>query len=101
MPFWSRAPNLRRQFWTKCRSGSEGWEQSLSRFRLDSELSRLNRTFDQPTAVSAAFWDVFQKLLCRRTNSARAWSRRRCWMPCSKRATTAPSTSCPAINSAA
>ena len=38
----------------------EEWEGSLSRFRLDSELSRFNRTFDQPTAVSDAFWDVFQ-----------------------------------------
>lgn len=38
----------------------EEWEQSLSRFRLDSELSRLNRTFDQPVAVSDAFWEVFQ-----------------------------------------
>jgi len=38
----------------------EGWEQSLSRFRLDSELSRLNRTFDQPTEVSQTLWDVFQ-----------------------------------------
>lgn len=41
----------------------EEWEQSLSRFRLDSELSRLNRTFDQPIAVSDAFWDVFQTAL--------------------------------------
>ena len=41
----------------------EEWEQSLSRFRLDSELSRLNRTFDQPVAVSDAFWDVFQTAL--------------------------------------
>lgn len=41
----------------------EEWEQSLSRFRLDSELSRLNRTFDQPMAVSGAFWDVFQTAL--------------------------------------
>lgn len=39
------------------------WEQSLSRFRLDSELSRLNRTFDQPIAVSEALWDVFQTAL--------------------------------------
>lgn len=38
----------------------EEWEQTLSRFRLDSELSRLNRTFDQPIPVSDAFWDVFQ-----------------------------------------
>ena len=38
----------------------EEWEQSLSRFRLDSELSRLNRTFDQPVGVSTALWEVFQ-----------------------------------------
>jgi thiamine biosynthesis lipoprotein len=38
----------------------EEWEQSLSRFRLDSELTRLNRTFDQPVSVSNALWDVFQ-----------------------------------------
>lgn len=41
----------------------EEWEQSLSRFRLDSELSRLNRTFDQPMTVSEAFWGVFQTAL--------------------------------------
>jgi len=38
----------------------EEWEQSLSRFRLNSELSRVNRTFDQPIQVSQTFWDVFQ-----------------------------------------
>lgn len=38
----------------------EEWEQTLSRFRLNSELSRVNRTFDQPIEVSQAFWDVFQ-----------------------------------------
>ena len=38
----------------------ETWEQILSRFRPDSELSRLNQTFDQPTEVSAVLWDVFQ-----------------------------------------
>lgn len=38
----------------------EEWEQALSRFRLDSELSRLNRTFDQPVRVSNVFWEVFQ-----------------------------------------
>lgn len=38
----------------------EEWEQTLSRFRLDSELSRLNRTFDQPILVSDTFWEVFQ-----------------------------------------
>jgi thiamine biosynthesis lipoprotein len=41
----------------------EDWEQSLSRFRLNSELSRLNRTFDQPIKVSEAFWSVFQAAL--------------------------------------
>jgi thiamine biosynthesis lipoprotein len=38
----------------------EDWEQSLSRFRPDSELSRLNRITDQPVPVSAALWDVFE-----------------------------------------
>lgn len=38
----------------------EGWEQTLSRFRADSELSRLNLTVDWPVRVSAALWDVFQ-----------------------------------------
>jgi thiamine biosynthesis lipoprotein len=41
----------------------EDWEQALSRFRFDSELSRLNRTFDQPVEVSDTFWDVFQYAL--------------------------------------
>lgn len=41
----------------------EEWEQSLSRFRIDSELSLLNRTFDQPIQVSEVFWDVFQTAL--------------------------------------
>ncbi len=38
----------------------EDWEQTLSRFRADSDLSRLNLTVDQPVRVSAALWDVFQ-----------------------------------------
>jgi thiamine biosynthesis lipoprotein len=38
----------------------EEWEQTLSRFRADSELARLNRTADQPVRVSAVLWDVFQ-----------------------------------------
>lgn len=38
----------------------EDWEQSLSRFRHNSELSQINRTFDQPTVVSETFWNVFQ-----------------------------------------
>lgn len=38
----------------------EDWEQTLSRFRPDSELSRLNLTVDQPLRVSDVLWDVFQ-----------------------------------------
>ena len=38
----------------------EEWEQTLSRFRADSELSRLNQTFDQPVKVSDTLWEVFQ-----------------------------------------
>jgi FAD:protein FMN transferase len=45
----------------------EGWEQALSRFRADSELSRLNRTFDQPVKVSDTLWDVFQYALSAET----------------------------------
>jgi thiamine biosynthesis lipoprotein len=41
----------------------EEWEQTLSRFRHDSELSRLNRSYDQSVAVSPALWDVFQASL--------------------------------------
>jgi thiamine biosynthesis lipoprotein len=41
----------------------EDWEQTLSRFRIDSELSRLNQTFDQPVEVSDTLWDVFQYAL--------------------------------------
>jgi len=41
----------------------EGWEQVLSRFRHDSELSRLNRTTDQFINVSQTLWDVFQASL--------------------------------------
>jgi thiamine biosynthesis lipoprotein len=36
------------------------WEQTLSRFRADSELSRLNQMVDQPIRVSDVLWDVFQ-----------------------------------------
>jgi thiamine biosynthesis lipoprotein len=45
----------------------EGWEQALSRFRPDSELSRLNQTFDQPMEVSDTLWDVFQYALSAET----------------------------------
>jgi thiamine biosynthesis lipoprotein len=45
----------------------EDWEQTLSRFRADSELSRLNQTFDQPVEVSDTLWDVFQYSLSAET----------------------------------
>jgi FAD:protein FMN transferase len=38
----------------------ETWEQSLSRFRPDSELSRLNRLVEQDVPVSDVLWNVFQ-----------------------------------------
>jgi len=41
----------------------EEWEQALSRFRHDSELSHLNRTPDQLVPVSQTLWDVFQASL--------------------------------------
>ena len=41
----------------------ENWEQVLSRFRNDSELSRLNCTKDQFISVSQILWDVFQASL--------------------------------------
>ena len=36
----------------------EGWEQSLSRFRPDSELSSLNDSQDKPVRVSSTLWSV-------------------------------------------
>jgi len=45
----------------------EGWEQTLSRFRPDSELSRLNRTSDELVKVSDTLWDVFQYALSAET----------------------------------
>ncbi len=43
----------------------EEWEQSLSRFRDDSELSRINRTAGSaaPVPVSDTFWAVLQQAL--------------------------------------
>lgn len=38
----------------------EEWEQVLSRFRVDSELMRLNQTHEQPVHVSQTLWDVLQ-----------------------------------------
>ncbi|MGB0383549.1 MAG: FAD:protein FMN transferase [Ardenticatenaceae bacterium] len=41
----------------------EIWEQSLSRFRPDSELSRLNRQAGEPVAVSEVMWQVAQEAI--------------------------------------
>lgn len=41
----------------------EEWEQVLSRFRVDSELTRLNRAGNQPVTVSETLWHVFQSAL--------------------------------------
>jgi FAD:protein FMN transferase len=38
----------------------EEWEQALSRFRIDSELTRLNQIHERPVPVSKTLWDVFQ-----------------------------------------
>jgi thiamine biosynthesis lipoprotein len=38
----------------------EEWEQTLSRFRFDSELMRLNQTRGRPVNVSETLWDVLQ-----------------------------------------
>lgn len=44
--------------WYSLPATFEAWEQCLSRFRLDSELSRLNRNGGQPTLVSATLAEV-------------------------------------------
>lgn len=41
----------------------EEWEQVLSRFRSDSELSLLNLNAGRPVSVSQTLWDVFQASL--------------------------------------
>jgi thiamine biosynthesis lipoprotein len=38
----------------------EEWEQALSRFRYDSELTCLNQIHEQPVKMSPILWDVFQ-----------------------------------------
>jgi thiamine biosynthesis lipoprotein len=38
----------------------EEWEQVLSRFRIDSELTLLNQTHERAVQVSQILWDVFQ-----------------------------------------
>lgn len=41
----------------------EEWEEVLSRFRVDSELTRLNRTSNWLVPVSENLWQVFQSAL--------------------------------------
>jgi len=38
----------------------EEWEQVLSRFRYDSELTQLNQIHERPVRVSQTLWEVFQ-----------------------------------------
>jgi len=38
----------------------EEWEQALSRFRYDSELTQLNQIHERIVRVSQTLWDVFQ-----------------------------------------
>jgi thiamine biosynthesis lipoprotein len=38
----------------------EEWEQILSRFRYDSELSRLNQIHERPVPVSNTLWDILR-----------------------------------------
>jgi thiamine biosynthesis lipoprotein len=38
----------------------EEWEQVLSRFRYDSELTRLNQIHERPVRVSDTLWEVLQ-----------------------------------------
>lgn len=47
----------------------EEWEQSLSRFRPDSELSNVNRQAGAPTRVSQVFADVFETATYAEKNS--------------------------------
>ena len=47
----------------------EGWEQTLSRFRKDSELNSLNRQAGWHVVVSQTIWDVFQAALAAEVES--------------------------------
>ena len=47
----------------------EEWEESLSRFRPNSELSKVNRVASMPTEVSQTFADVFETALSAEQNS--------------------------------
>ena len=51
----------------------EGWEQTFSRFRLDSELSLVNRRAGMPTQVSQDFADVFEIALEAERISGGSW----------------------------
>ncbi|MBL8096575.1 MAG: FAD:protein FMN transferase [Anaerolineales bacterium] len=48
----------------------ESWESSLSRFRADSELMKLNAIHGAPVVVSAAIRDVFEAALVAEQESA-------------------------------
>jgi thiamine biosynthesis lipoprotein len=41
----------------------EGWEQALSRFRIDSELTQLNEAAGVPVVVSSIMWDAIATAL--------------------------------------
>jgi thiamine biosynthesis lipoprotein len=45
---------------TKVPDWFEEWEQVLSRFRYNSELTQLNQIHERPVPVSEILWDVFQ-----------------------------------------
>ena len=47
----------------------ENWEQSFSRFRVDSELNRLNQHQGEPFQVSTDLWEVLQLALRTRQES--------------------------------
>ncbi len=48
----------------------EEWEQALSRFRPDSELSQLNRSAGKPFKASPVLWDVYRASLDAKRRSA-------------------------------
>lgn len=48
----------------------EEWEQALSRFRPDSELSQLNRSAGKPFTASPVLWSVYQAALEAKRRSA-------------------------------
>ncbi len=55
-------PSERADIWlNSVPSWFEAWEQSLSRFRRDSELSQLNRLSGSPQRISLTLWKVLQE----------------------------------------